>query len=99
MIGQLNKDSNFGEIKNWFETNMDLLPVTLDSKHIFYNNIKFTAKLYISNVISEIERLGIKDIRSSAIARTSKVNLYMMYENLQFIDNWNADRPILDSIK
>ena len=93
MFDELNKKSTFKELKNWFEENMDMLPTTLDSKCIYYNDVKFTAKLYISNVLSEGERLGVNNIKRSAVATSSKGNLYRLYVDLQIVDNWEADRP------
>ena len=93
MLGELNNKSTFKELKNWFEENMDILPETLDSECIYYNDVKFTVKLYISNVLSEGERLGVKNIKRSAVANSSKGNLYRLYVDLQKVDNWEADRP------
>ena len=96
MIGELHNKSTFGQIKKWFEENGKELPNTLDSQCIYYGNVPKTVEIYIKQVESEIERLGIENIGRSAVAKASKNNLLTLYKNLQDLDKWNAEMPKLN---
>ena len=95
MKGELNKQSTFGDIKIWFDENKSLFPITLDAQHIYYNDVTFTAELYISQIISEFQRLGAQGIKNSAVAKSGKNNLYNLYLSLQNVDKWDTPRPSL----
>lgn len=87
----LNKNSKFGEIEKWFKNNVDDLPETLDVECRFYSDLKSTINIYISQVYSEVKRVGIDDVKNkkSKIANSAKRNLYIIYEDLKNLDGWN----------
>jgi hypothetical protein len=95
MKGTLTKKSTFDEIANWFTENMSIMPDTLDSKCIYYRDLKFTIELYIYQINSEIDRLGKTGVKGSAVAKSGKNNLFNIYVNLQNKEGWNADHPKL----
>lgn len=89
MIGKLHKLSTFSEIKKWFELNKEILPKTLQSDCKFYLDVQYSVDLYVYRVLSEIERVGVKNIKTSKVAGSSKNNLYVLYLDLQIKENWN----------
>ena len=91
MKKELNKESKFSEIKKWFEGAE--LPSTLDARHIYYGNVPNTVEIYISQIESEIERLGAENVKRSAVAKSGKNNLLKLYESLKDVSKWNAPFP------
>jgi len=96
MTGELNSKSKISEIKKWYDQNIEILPNTLDSECKYYIDLKFTIESYFHQINSEIDRLGIENIKRSVIAISAKRNLYTMYLDLQNIENWNAPRPTMN---
>ena len=92
MKGELNSKSTFVEIEAYFIDNMEFLPACLDAELKYYKNVKYTAELYIQEVNCEIERLGLKRISESAVAKSSKQKLYLLYVDLQNLEGW--DKPL-----
>jgi len=99
MKGELKLESRLSEIKEWYNQNIDLLPETLDSECRYYSNVKNTVEIYFHRIEAEIKRLGVENIKRSAVAISAKKNLYVLYLDLQFIENWNAPRPTLETFK
>ena len=96
---KLNNNSTYSDLKKWFlddkgEIREDL-PDTLDAHDAYYCSVRITAKMYITNVDREFERLGAVNIRRSSEAKASKNNLFRLYKALQVESNWNAPRPRL----
>jgi hypothetical protein len=95
-------NSTYTELKKWFtdengKVKADL-PTTLNSDCAYYFDVPATTKMYITNVDSELKRLGSKNIGKSADAKASKLNLYRLYKSLQVKENWNAGKPRREDI-
>ena len=95
---ELNKDSSFGDIEKWYNDNIDILPTTLDTEHLFYNNVPFLVNLYLNQVYDEAKRLGIKNIKKSSVAKSAKHNLFTLYVHLKDVEKWDAPRPTLNTL-
>jgi len=92
---ELKEKPTYNELRSWFIENMDEFPEKLDSlksEGVYYNDVKFTAKLHIDIVDSEIQKHG-SDIKRSKIAIASNNRLIAIYESLKKKENWNQPLP------
>lgn len=87
----LNTKPTYQELKEWFLSNIDNLPNTLDGGYKYYYDVKGTCQTWINQIDSEIE-VHKDEIKRSALARSGISNLKMLYEELQKIEDWNKER-------
>jgi hypothetical protein len=96
MIFDLSDAPIYSELKAWMLKNMNAMPNTMDSGHIYYLNPKSTAEILINRIDSRIELLG-KEVQKHILARTDKVSLMRLYCDLQNKENWNLPMKKLNN--
>lgn len=81
-------ETPYGKIKEWFETNIDQLPKTLDGETKYYADVKFTVRIWI-NQVDTIILTDPRGVKNSNQARAAKTNLITIWKDLQYKPGWN----------
>tara|TARA_R100001244_G_scaffold59449_1_gene50009 strand:+ start:963 stop:1280 length:318 start_codon:yes stop_codon:yes gene_type:complete len=88
----LTQESTFKQLNAYFKENREFLPKTLDCKHVFYSDVEATLDIYLNHIRHEVERLGVKGLKNSPVAKSAKNNLFKLYFDLQNIEGWDVEQ-------
>jgi hypothetical protein len=74
---------------NWINTNKRLFPKTLDGETMYYNDVVFTAEIWLT-------QLEAKDIGTQM---TAYAKLKQLLRDLEVKENWNKPLATIDDLK
>ena len=102
---KLTNDSTYSDLRKWFTEKQDqyktdkaALPIALDGVYMYYLNVPHTIEFYIHQIDSEFDRLGKIEIQRSAIAKSNKRNLFILYQALQDESKWNVTKDKMTKV-